>query len=285
MTTRPSISESLRQFALAQVDHAIHYLTAAKVNPDTAIHETRRCVKRVRALLRLLETQFPTTQYDRENLYLRNIGRQLTKLRDAAVRAETLASLQKDFPAALSRDAWRELKKEMGSPPRSLLQQKKKRMTTVAMRLRTARARVENWQMEFDAEAVLRKGLRRTYRRSRRALKQVQESPTAENFHEWRKQVNHLRHQLQILQTLKFGKVKTALRDCKQLTELLGLKNDLAVLRQQLHRNKRNARKPGSQTLQTLIETRDTAYATQSLKLGQPFDKRKARTFLRSIGL
>lgn len=279
MKSSDPIGLRLQQFALTQIDLAIAYLTDPKRNPDEAIHETRRCMKRVRALLRLVKAQLPATLYDRENLYLRNIARQLTKLRDAAVMAETLAGLQKEFPSQLSRRDWRTLKTELATAQRRAKLDKKKRMASVALRLRTARTRVEKWSLEFDESAVLQQGLRKTYRRGRRAMEAAMEEPTAENFHEWRKQVNHLRHQLQLLQTLKLGKVKHVLREFKSLAEQLGRKNDLAVLAQQFARRSSAATKPIHTTLQTLLDAREAVFTAAAEQSGQRLYARKFKAY------
>lgn len=277
------IGRRLQQFALAQIDLAITYLTNPKPNPDEAIHETRRCVKRVRALLRLAKTQMPVTIYDRENLYLRNIGWQLTKLRDAAVMAETLAELQKEFPLQLKRREWRTLKTELTDTQRRTKLDKKKRMATVAQRLRTARTRVDKWSLEFDDDAVLRQGLRKTYQRGRYIMEEAIAKPTTENFHEWRKQVNHLRHQLQILHTLKLGKVKPLLREFKLLAEQLGRKNDLAMLARQFAPRPSAATKPLRATLQLLLDAREADFTTAAEQSGQRLYARKFKAYAQQI--
>lgn len=283
MTVQASISKRLQQYALAQLDRAIRYLTDARHKSDTAIHETRRCLKRVRALLRLVKVALPAHIYDRDNLYLRNIGRQLAALRDAAVSAETLAALKKEFPAKLPRNEWRSLQESLATALRQSLPNQKKRMGAVIIRLRAARARVEKWALDFDDVAVLQSGLRKAYRRGQRAMEQALETPTATTFHEWRKQVNHLRHQLQLLQTLKLGKVKATLRDFKLLAELLGLKNDLAVLTQQLQSRQRKAKITIPPALQELIQTRATTLTDEAVTCGRQLYQRKPKAFSRSI--
>lgn len=284
MITPGSIAEHLQDFALRQLDLAIRYLSATKHKPDTAIHETRRCLKRVRALLRLVKAELPATVYDRDNLYLRNIGRQLSVLRDAAVIEETLVALQKDAPTQLARNDWRELKQSLTARSRPAAVQKAKRMTAVAAKLRTMRARVEKWSLEFDDPTVLQQGIRKAFRRGQRAMEQAMEGPSAEAFHEWRKQVNHLRHQLQILQTLKLGKVKKALQEFKALAELLGLKNDLAVLTHALERGHRKAKATIPAALQELMQARDAALTNEACQLGQRLYEQKPKALLRAIG-
>jgi CHAD domain-containing protein len=239
-------------------------------------------VKRVRALLRLVKAELPATVYDRDNLYLRNIGRQLSALRDAAVIEETFAALQKEFSAQLPRRTWQAVKHSLVVRARPSNGQKEKRMMAVAAKLRTARARVEKWSLEFDEVETLQQGIRKAYRRGQRALEQALEEPTTENFHEWRKQVNHLRHQLQILQTLKLGQVKTTLREFKSLAELLGGKNDLALLSQRLRRRSK-APTTIPLALQELIQTREQALTAEAITLGQPLYQAKAKALLRSL--
>jgi CHAD domain-containing protein len=280
MKSTESIGDRLQQFALSQIDRAITYLTDAKHDPDEAIHETRRCLKRVRATLRLVKSELAITTYDRDNLYLRNVGRQLAALRDAAVMVETLAALQKEFSAQLSEEAWRDLSTELAN-----LQRKKKLPVTLTARLHAARARVGKWDLKFDDEAVVSKGLRKAYQRGIRAMQQAFQEPTAENFHEWRKQVNHLRHQLQILQNLKLGKVKKILPEFKSLAEILGRKNDLAVLSHHDQRIKHKAGAPARQALETLIQARDAALAAEAIRLGQQLYARKPKAFIHQLNL
>ena len=283
MIFQESTSKRLHQFALAQIDRAITYLTDAKLHQDEAIHETRRCLKRVRATLRLVKSELDATIYDRDNMYLRNVGRRLAALRDAAVMVETLAALKKEFSTQLPASAWRELKKELATVQSQSAQHKKKLLVAVTAKLHTARVRVEKWALEFDGEAVLSRGLRKAYQRGSRAMEQALQEPTAENFHEWRKQVNHLRHQLQILQNLKLGKVKATLPEFKALAEILGRKNDLAVLSHHLQRIKRKSGLSVRQALQALIDTRDAALAAEATRLGQRLYEQKSKAFIRQI--
>jgi CHAD domain-containing protein len=196
---------------------------------------------------------------------------------------ETFAALKKQFAKKLPSCAWREIKRDLSAVHRQSAPRKRKAMATVVINLRTARNRVEQWPLGFEDEAVLQAGLRKAYQRGRRAMEQALEEPTAENFHEWRKQVNHLRHQLQILQNLKIGKVRTALREFKALAKILGLNNDLAVLSRHLHQVKRKTGASARQALQELIHTRHVALETEADQLGQKLYQPKPKAFIKQI--
>ncbi|MGD0455226.1 MAG: CHAD domain-containing protein, partial [Solirubrobacteraceae bacterium] len=80
-----SLSGGLRRMALGQADLAIELLEGGGGNgaspacaPDEhAVHETRKALKRLRALLRLLEHELGKQAYARESAALRDIARQL----------------------------------------------------------------------------------------------------------------------------------------------------------------------------------------------------------------
>jgi len=283
MTFQDSIGDRLQQFALAQFDLATTCLTETRRKPETAIHETRRCLKRIRALLRMVRTQLAPSIYDRENLYLRNIGQRLAALRDAAIMQETLKSLKKQTTDPLARSTWRELQKELATARTPLVQRQKKRMATTAAKLRTARTRAEKWELEFSDITVVQKGVQKVYRQGRRAMKRVLKEPTAENFHEWRKQVNHLRHQLQIVQTLKLGKVRASLEASKTLANLLGRKNDIAVLSRHLCRRKSTISKSTKQAIRKIASAHDQPLDTAVRELGQQFYARTGKAFIKHL--
>ncbi|MBS1810606.1 MAG: CHAD domain-containing protein [Acidobacteria bacterium] len=154
-------------------------------------------------------------------------------------------------------------------------------MVAVVAKLRTMRARVEAWSLEFDDRAVLERGLRKAYRRGQRAMATVIAEPNADNFHEWRKHVNHLRHQLQLLQTLRLGKAQPMLGRFKSLADLLGLKNDLALLTQRLPRDQ--VEPPLWLAVEQMIAARDQAYTEEAIGLGQQLYDPPAKALLRTL--
>ena len=107
----PLLAEQIQYLALQQIDLAREQLTNSNRQVDEAIHKTRRCLKRLRAMLRLVKKEVGELIYDRDNSYFRNLGRQLSELRDATVIRQTLRDLQTQFPQTLNADTWRIIKK------------------------------------------------------------------------------------------------------------------------------------------------------------------------------
>ncbi len=276
-----SVAPLLHQFALRQIDLARDYITNPAHNADIAAHETRRCLKRLRVILRLVKKEVGKTIYDRDNQYLRNLGQKLSELRDATVVGQTLDSLQKQFPRTLTTSAWKTIKKDLARTQHSPA--RKKVMAAIAPKLKIARSRIANWPLEFGEQIELRKALRKTSKKSRHTMKHTRAEPQAENFHDWRKQVNHLRHQLQILRTMKIGTVNKALKISQALVRTLGLQHDLTVLSQRLSKLNQSGQGTELHTLDQLIKSCQANYAAEAIKLGQRLFRKPLKAFIKSI--
>jgi hypothetical protein len=75
------------------------------LNP--AVHEARKDLKKLRAVLRLVRDDLGDAVYRSENVRFRDAGRMLSGARDAHVRVETLAALRERFDDASRLTAWR----------------------------------------------------------------------------------------------------------------------------------------------------------------------------------
>src|SRR5687767_12453521 len=91
------IADGVRRIGLEQIDIAAAKLAGKKDDPAVAIHDARRCLKRLRALLRLVRPGVAETTYRRETDRLVGIGRMLAGARDLHVMQQTLGKLETRF--------------------------------------------------------------------------------------------------------------------------------------------------------------------------------------------
>ena len=280
-TNESALATQLHLFAHQQIETALDYATSPALDARLAVHETRRCLKRLRALLQLVREAVGDTIYDRDRRYLRDVGQCLSALRDAAARQQTLDSLQNQAANALSEKSWQAVRKGVrGRQPRA-----EKILLAVAAKLKVARSRIMNWPLEAANEPLLRKALRKSYRRGRRAMKVALAQPQAEHLHEWRKRVNQLRHQLRILQTLELVTEKKRLQRCRDLAQALGSYNDLAVLAVRLSQLQLAERTSELHALAQLIQTAQAEDEATAKQLGARLYRRSAKAFLKSLSL
>ncbi|HLL93275.1 MAG TPA: CHAD domain-containing protein [Solirubrobacteraceae bacterium] len=258
----------LRRMALGQVDLALELLAHADTSaPDEhAVHETRKALKRLRALVRLLEGELGAKALARENAALRETARHLAGARDAAVMLGTLDQLLERHPRKLERrKGVIELRRRLLAE-RALMEQQTLRdpavLAQVLGELCAFRERVAAWSLpDRDGIELLEPGLAKLYRQGRRRYRRVArgKADLVLAMHEWRKRVKDLRYAAEMLERhypsegagapgrKRRGKrparkrakrrrdaacVRRVARRADELGEVLGEDHDLAVLAQ-----------------------------------------------------
>jgi CHAD domain-containing protein len=283
-----------RRMALGQLDVAIEALEgdATKLSPEQRVHEARKALKRLRALLRLLEDELGEQSYERESKLLRDTGRRLAGARDAAVLLSTLEDLIARHPGKLASRGGvlrlrRRLQQECAGAAEQALAESA-RHAGVLGELRAMRMRVGEWELaERGGIEAIEPALERLYgkgrKRMRGAAKAKGEARRARSLHEWRKRVKDLRYVAEMLGVRKLAK------RADDLGELLGEEHDLAVLAQRVRGEAKAGRKagaPGRRTrelLLKLIARRRKKLRKRALRDGKRLYERKPARFVRRM--
>src|SRR5580704_9515394 len=84
-------------------------------DPAELVHETRKAIKRMRALARLLRHELGEQEFERVSSSLRTAGQRLAGPRDAEVRVTTLRGLVERHPKALALGGIRALRERLES--------------------------------------------------------------------------------------------------------------------------------------------------------------------------
>src|SRR4051812_23373496 len=223
------LPESLARIAGGRIEHAIEELRGKTDDgPEEAVHEARKDMKKLRALLRLVRDEIGDETYRLENASFRDAARRLSGVRDADVMLGTLDSL--DGEAGDVEMALRSAIEEHRAALESNGGGREDAAGEVIDRLQDARERLDEWPLEHDGFKAVEKGLRRVYKRGRRELGAAEEHPTSEALHEWRKRTKDLWYHLQILRPTWPAVLKPLSDEAHLLSEQLGNDHDLAVL-------------------------------------------------------
>jgi CHAD domain-containing protein len=192
------LPEGIGHIARGRVDHAIAELCGkTDSTPEEAVHEARKDLKKLRALLRMTRAELGDERFRLENSCFRDAGRELAGVRDTDVMLETLSGL--DIPAGMEL----ELRKRIQAT--RALNGGDGRLAAsrgVVSMLREARRRVDDWPLERDSFDALGDGLERTYRRGRRDFRAARTEPSVEALHQWRKRVKDLWYHHNLLRSL-----------------------------------------------------------------------------------
>jgi CHAD domain-containing protein len=223
-----AVPKGIARIARGRIDHALDELEGrTDSTPEEAVHEARKDMKKLRAVVRLVRTEIGDDVYRRENACFRDAGQELSGVRDADVMLATLSKLEQEIPA----DAEGDLRQALEAHKlRTAAGTRGQAAVQVAEILNTARRRIGRWPLDEDNFDAVAGGLERIYRRGRKDFRKARAEPTTENLHEWRKRVKDLWYHLTILRTA-WPPVMDALADeAHGLSEYVGEDHDLAVL-------------------------------------------------------
>lgn len=229
-----SLGKDVRRVAREQIDRAVEELSVGEHDRHEGIHDARKRLKKIRALLRLVRDELGAT-YRFENALFRDTARRLSSVRDAEAMIETFDSLveqsgnQMGRPVIPSmRHALVERRNEIAEADVGL----DDRIDQVIAELGNARRRVGDWHLKHGGFRAVRPGLARTYRRARNGMAQAYDELTPEAFHEWRKRVKYHRYHTRLLRNVWKRPFQARREALKTLSDYLGDEHDLAVFSQ-----------------------------------------------------
>ncbi len=282
-----TISSGIRRLLLERVNKIIGDLTNPDIERDIGVHEARKNCKRVRSTYRLIRDEIGVDLYRQENIRFRDVSRLLAGARDSWVMVETLDRLISDERDRLPPQAFTGIRQDLVEQYESVLvheQETQKAIPNIVESMLTARSQIENLPIERDDFSVFQGGLRRTYTRGRIAMIAAYAHPGSEIFHEWRKRVKYLWHQIEILESL-WPKVFSMLADeLHTLSNYLGDDHDLAVLRALiLDQPKGFTNENELMRLVRLIDRERLELEAQARPLGERLYFDPPRTFVRRL--
>jgi len=230
LNPREAPAAGLRRILRERIDETIDHLVRAEAAPESAVHEVRKNIKRIRAALRLARFGLGEAAYSTENYRFRDLGRKLAAARDATVLRETLRSILLDSEHSVEEVGPIEVGL-FGPPPDPSAGFSLLPSAELIADFRAAGERVAQMEMDAGSGDFVYNGLADTAARARRRYREAYEHPeTAEKFHEWRKQVKYLWHQFEILSGTPGSDGVVLAEDLEHLSGQLGLAHDAAIL-------------------------------------------------------
>jgi len=200
------------------------------------IHAARKAIRRMRATLALLDQD--AFDLERDDLALRRLGKGLSDLRDAHVVVETAVKLEKKHPAA----DWTVVLAALGRRREKLLQRALERDPGFGRRRRVVErillnVRAQPWDQLHKAD--IRRALKRSERRARKAADRAGHEGEPEAVHRWRRRVRRLRMQLEVADAMgalsghahAHSIVAKKAKTLHAISDRLGWMQDLTLLR------------------------------------------------------
>ena len=280
-----SVPKAVTRTVLEEVKSATDGLTARNGNRDEAIHEARKSVKKVRGVLRLMRPELGKT-YDLENQRFRDIGHELSEIRDAAALLEIFDRVAEKYQHSLQKDALSGIRKGLEDAKAETEQAVNiDRAATDAIRaFRQAGKNVKTWQLKDDGFAAIAPGLELTYRAGRTALKRVKNRPTPENYHYLRRRAKDHWYHVRLLESLWTEVQKAHENSLDELQNWLGDEHNLVVLHQKFAQDpEKYGDKEQVQLFCSLSEQEQKQLRANAVSLAERIFEQKPKQFMASM--
>ncbi|MDX2205664.1 MAG: CHAD domain-containing protein [Hyphomicrobiaceae bacterium] len=225
---REGLHKGIRRIGLEQIERVEAHLRAEQ-DVATAVHDARRCLKRLRALLLLVRPALEADLYRKETRRLAQVGRMLAGARDRFVMCQSLAGIEK-AAGPLPGDCGPLLQAlitqghDLAAPPEPGLRHE------ALVKLGASRKFFSGRALHDVSMTDVWEGLEAAHRKGRHAFRACYRKPDDEAVHAWRKAVQrHWRHMALVSRAWP-QETAARIAEAKMLSQILGEDHDLAVL-------------------------------------------------------
>ncbi|MGB3778795.1 MAG: CHAD domain-containing protein [Tunicatimonas sp.] len=254
-----SVQVNVQRIMQARIDRCREHLRHDA--PHQAIHQTRKQLKKIRALLRLVRYQIGDETYQAANHYFRDAARLISDARDVSASWETAEQLQALLTTARDRQAVGRLKRHLRAKKGAITRYQVhggQLLQSVQDALADAEQFHRAWTISDDGFEAVEKGIRSIYKQCQKRQAVAYAQFDTEAFHQWRKSVKYLRYQVDTLSPLWPGTLQALESELNRLTDFLGNDHDLMVLGETIEHGKLMPPAPTRSVLATLEEQRTT---------------------------
>ena len=229
LNTKEPVAVGLKRLVLAEIDSAAKQLGSVNQrDPGRAIHAARVSIKKIRCVIRLVRPELGHA-FEKHDRRLRDLGRELSAIRDSAAVVDTLDSLSVGTGGKSSKKAG--LRHQLVKQEHHIEHASSTRQTMarVADTLRAFGEKVEARPLDNFGFAALARGLCTGFRAARGAMKGAIHHPSPDNYHYWRKKVKNHWYDLQLVEGYWNDAMRKRARILSELESLLGHYHDLSI--------------------------------------------------------
>jgi len=273
-----TVEAALRRIAGLLIGEGIAAIDAADMPFDRRVHEVRQATKKLRALIRLVRPDFD--RFDAVNATLRDLARSLSGARDAQVMIDTVDDLFEDHPdelAGIDLEAIR-----IALAPQPAVAGDGAMLADVRKQLVTLRAASRRWTLGREGWVAIEGGLRATYRKARRLMRQAERHGDAGASHDWRKHVKYHGQHIRLIEAMAPDGLHDRAHRLHKLGDLLGRRHDLDVLVATMAAHPEHfGGIAAARRIDALVRHRIRRLDKRARKLGEPLFERKPGRMIR----
>ena len=232
-----SVDRGLRRLATKALRSAREGLRQATPPGNEAIHDARKSVKKVRAIVALIDAD-EGRGLGGCRKRMRRVSRSLSPLRDADAMLRMLTKLEQKDPRVFDEHTVARVRRRLSSHKQASMDAASKQgvWEIVDRELRKLRRRAKRWHPGHRGFRALAPGLRAAYRRGRKAMARALRRQRSDDFHEWRKHIKTLWYQLRLFEGSSPG-LRTDIGALHRVESWLGDDHNVVVLCRELSKD------------------------------------------------
>jgi len=230
-----SVSKNIHRILLEQIQYILLQSEKGQEEVHKSIHETRKSMKRIRAVLRMIRDEIGYSSYYRENTFYRDLSRKLSEIRNFEVLSESIKKLQADLSNTIPPEVFALLEEELDKQRNMVLRDEARLpqwLKEIAGKVEMARERIYDFPIRHNDFSVFEGGLFRIYRQGKRYLRTARNDPSPTHLHDLRKKMKYFWYQVEILHPIFPGPMKAYASILETIAEDLGVFHDLQVLQE-----------------------------------------------------
>jgi len=271
------LEREIRRLALDELKDVDEALTDGEESLAERIHEARKRLKRVRAVLALVEGNAPPEAVAAVARSVRSAAHCLAAPRGNAALLRCLDDLVQKSPGSASS----ELRGELEAREQRTTLEADEYLEQAREKLRDARRAAKDLSLNRDGFGAIADGFSKTYRKARRALGLARELGKVSDFHAFRKPSKRHFYQLRLLEGVWPALLQPQASEVEQLGELLGEHHDLCLLSLELAKV---APREAERELARVIERRVRELESDALARGARCFAERPSAITRRIG-
>jgi CHAD domain-containing protein len=197
-----------------------------------SIHEARKNIKKLRAVLRLIRHEIGVEKYRQLNTFYSETGQKVALLRDDTSMVELLENFKVNIKSPelqkVIQKSIRLAKKKREKEFADFFKNKKGNQLNKTISGKTGALRQAN--IQGNPEVFILQSVGKVHSDTIKRMKQAEKEGTNEAYHNWRKQVKYLMFQMMILRNAWPLFFEAYIAELDKLQKLLGNLHDLNIL-------------------------------------------------------
>jgi len=229
-----TLNKNTQQIFLTILNSIQKCINNSKYSEEKKIHEVRKNIKKLRAVLRLVKYSgnIDTNKYwDKQ---LKEIAQSGSELREKYLMLNTLDDIVESYDLEINIIYFDYLYNRLTQDYNMLkfvLFDEMHLWESINHKVNNLKNKKDDIRLLSKGEKVIEQNLVMEYQKGREQMSTSQKDPTFKNCHQWRKSVKYLWYEIRILKIFSNIKLHGYLKKLHNLSEILGDAHDLSDLK------------------------------------------------------